>query len=174
MIFKSLRRKKSNGNGQRPPAGPSIISSDVVIEGNVTTAGELQIDGAVHGIVRAHSCVIDMQGVVQGEIIAEEVFVRGRVIGPIRGLHVHLHAGAHVEGDVINETIAVENGAYIYGNIRRSDDPLAEPASSRPTYAPAQQSYDYGRAPALPDFGPASNASGLDQDFRPIRAVKPR
>ena len=164
MIFKSLRRKKSGNNGQRPPAGPSIISSDVVIEGNVTTAGELQIDGAVHGTVRAHSCVIDMQGVVQGEIIAEEVYVRGRVIGPIRGVHVHLHAGAHVEGDVINETLSVENGAFIDGSVRRSEDPLAEPAPSRLAYAPA---------PAFPDFGAPSNSS-YDQDYRPVRAIKPR
>jgi cytoskeletal protein CcmA (bactofilin family) len=167
MIFKSLRRKKSASNGQRPPAGPSIISSDVVIEGNVTTAGELQIDGAVHGIVRAHSCVIDMQGVVQGEIIAEEVYVRGRVIGPIRGLHVHLHAGAHVEGDVINETIAVENGAYIYGTIRRSEDPLAEPVAA------GRADYGYSAPAAFPDFGAPSN-NVYEDGFRPLRAVKPR
>jgi cytoskeletal protein CcmA (bactofilin family) len=52
--------------------------------------------------------------------------VRGRVIGPIRGLRVHLFPGAHVEGDVITSSIAIENGAYIYGSIRRSDDPLSE------------------------------------------------
>ncbi len=92
-------------------------------------AGSLQIDGTVNGDVRAHAVVVDSQGVVHGEVIAEEVLVRGRIIGPIRGIHVHVYAGGHVQGDVINETISVDNGAYIDGTIRRSDDPLAEPGS---------------------------------------------
>ena len=92
MIFRRLKKKKTS-EPRHVDAGPSIIASDVIIDGNLSTGGELQIDGTVHGMVRARSCVIDMQGVVEGEIIAEEVFVRGRVIGPIRGIHVHLHAG---------------------------------------------------------------------------------
>jgi cytoskeletal protein CcmA (bactofilin family) len=164
MIFKSLRRNKANGNGHRPAAGPSIISSDVVIEGSVVTAGELQIDGTVNGVVRAHSCVIDMQGVVHGEVVADEVFVRGRVIGPIRGIHVHLHAGSHVEGDVINESIAIENGAYIYGSIRRSEKPLEE--STQVAFP--------GTAPFQPFGQPSNNDPVFDQDYRPIRALRPR
>jgi cytoskeletal protein CcmA (bactofilin family) len=157
MIFKRLR-KTSNGEAHRGNAGPSIISSDVVIEGSLVTAGELQIDGTVNGSVRAHSCVVDMQGVVQGEIVAEEVYVRGRVIGPIRGNHVQLHAGAHVEGDVINQSIAIENGAYIYGSIRRSENPLSEPAN----------------APG-PGFSPVSSLFGqnyVEEPYRPLRAIR--
>jgi cytoskeletal protein CcmA (bactofilin family) len=157
MIFKRLR-KTSNGDAQRGRAGPSIISSDVVIEGSLVTAGELQIDGTVNGAVRAHSCVIDMQGVVQGEIVAEEVYVRGRVIGPIRGNHVQLHAGAHVEGDVISQTIAIENGAYIYGSIRRSEDPMTEPANS-PGPAPYTTTSLFGQNYA-------------EEPYRPLRAIR--
>jgi cytoskeletal protein CcmA (bactofilin family) len=58
---------------------------------------------------------------MQGEIVAEEIYVRCRVIGPIRDNHVQLRAGAHVEGDVINQSIAIENGAYCCGSIRRSE-----------------------------------------------------
>jgi len=31
-----------------------------------------------------------------------------------------------VEGDIINQTIAIESGAYVDGKIRRSEDPLGE------------------------------------------------
>jgi cytoskeletal protein CcmA (bactofilin family) len=157
MIFRRLR-KTSNGDAQKGRAGPSIISADVVIDGSLVTAGELQIDGTVNGSVRAHSCVVDMQGVVQGEIVAEEVYVRGRVIGPIRGNHVQLHAGAHVEGDVINQTIAIENGAYIYGSIRRSENPMSEPANT-----------------PGPGFSPVSSLFGqsyTEDQYRPLRAIR--
>ncbi len=107
-------------------AGPSILTSDMVLEGNLATNGELQIDGTVHGAVRAAVCIIEANGAVHGSVAAEEVFIRGRVIGPICGVHVTVVAGGHVEGDVLNQSIAIENGAYIDGKIRRSEDPMTE------------------------------------------------
>ena len=168
MIFK---RSKHSTNGSDGPSssGPSIVAQDVTIEGNITASGELHIDGTVYGSVRAKSCVIDMNGFVQGEIIAEEIFIRGRVIGPIRGVHVNLYAGAQVEGDILNETISIENGANIYGMIGRSENPLAE--------APVQPS-----PPAGEKARPALNLTlaqdnyfndPADQTFRPLKVVKP-
>jgi len=128
MFFKRFR-KSARGNGQpsHVEAPPSYIGQEVVVEGSLVSAGELHIDGTVHGNARAQAVVIDRHGAVHGEVAGEEVLVRGRVIGPIRGVHVHLFPGAHVEGDVINETISIDHGAYIYGSIRRSEDPLSGP-----------------------------------------------
>ncbi|MFL5258770.1 MAG: polymer-forming cytoskeletal protein [Hyphomicrobiales bacterium] len=132
MFFKRLR-KSARGNGQPSPmdAPPSYIGQEVVVEGSLVSAGELHIDGTVHGNARAQAVMVDRHGAVHGEVAGEEVLVRGRVIGPIRGVHVHLYPGAHVEGDVINETISIDHGAYIYGSIRRSEDPLAEPGQQQ-------------------------------------------
>jgi cytoskeletal protein CcmA (bactofilin family) len=163
MLF---RRSKANGNGHGHNAAPSVISQDVVIDGSFVTAGELHIDGTVNGSVRAHACVVDLNGVVEGEISANEVFVRGRVIGPIKGNHVHLYAGSHVEGDVINETISIENGAYIYGSIRRAEDPMAQPDPSR--YA-----RDSLFASSRLDFG-QDNAFGATDDLRPVKVLRPK
>jgi len=130
MIFKRLRNKKSKDNSaKKKPArrgslGPSILTGEVVIDGHLLSGGELQIDGEVNGDVRARAVVIDVNGVVHGEVAAEDVFIRGRIIGPIRGLHVHILNGAHVEGDVLNETISIENGASVDGKIHRVDNPL--------------------------------------------------
>lgn len=129
MLFKNLRKKNSGTESARSRSGPSIITEDVVIEGNIISGGELQIDGTLNGDIRAHAVVIDAQGVIHGEVVAEEVLVRGRIIGPIRGIHVHVYAGGHIEGDVISETISIDNGAYVDGSIRRSEDPMAEPVA---------------------------------------------
>ncbi len=109
-----------------PTAGPSILTADLILEGNLATNGELQIDGTVHGAVQASVCIIEANGVVQGSVMAEEVFIRGRVIGPICGVRVTVVAGAHVEGDILNQSIAIENGAYVDGKIKRSEDPMGD------------------------------------------------
>jgi len=136
MIFKRFRNKnkdskagKKNGSkksSRRGGLGPSILTGEVVIDGHLLSGGELQIDGEVNGDVRARAVVVDVNGVIHGEVAAEDVIVRGRIIGPIRGLHVHILNGAHVEGDVMNETISIENGAFVDGKINRVEDPLGD------------------------------------------------
>lgn len=146
MFFRKSRDKgPKGGTGQSRQrsrsSGPSLLSLDLVIDGSVSTAGELQIDGTINGTVRARAIVIDANGVVYGDITAEEVIVRGRVIGPIRALHIHIYAGAHIEGDVINQTLSIENGAHVDGKIRRVEDPLSEPLDESHGYAGWNQGY---------------------------------
>ena len=106
MLFRRFRKSgRANGQASHADAPPSYVGQDVVVEGSVVSSGELHIDGTIHGNARAQAVVVDRHGAVHGEVVAEEVLVRGRVIGPIRGFHVHLYPGAHVEGDVINESI---------------------------------------------------------------------
>ncbi len=120
MFFK---KKKKNREIQQTAAEPSFISRDTTLEGNLICDGEIHIDGAVRGTVRAQTCLVEENGEVHGEIFADNIFIRGRVIGPVSGSNVHIHAGAHVEGNVLNETLTIENGAYVYGSIRHGGAP---------------------------------------------------
>jgi len=61
-----------------------------------------------------------------GGVAAEDVIVRGHLVGSIRGLRITLQAQSHVEGDIFAQSLAIEQGAYFEGKSRRSDDPLAE------------------------------------------------
>ena len=61
-----------------------------------------------------------------GGVAAEDVVVRGHVVGSIRGLRITLQAQSHVEGDIFHQSLAIEQGAYFEGKSRRSDNPLAE------------------------------------------------
>jgi cytoskeletal protein CcmA (bactofilin family) len=124
MIFK--RSKPPVPKQPVVSAEPSYIARDTTVNGDVMTEGEIHIDGAIHGSVRANTCLIDKRGEVRGEVTADVIYVRGRVIGPIYGVHVQIEAGAHVEGDVTNETISIENGAFVLGSIRH-----AQPAPGR-------------------------------------------
>ncbi|HSC60542.1 MAG TPA: polymer-forming cytoskeletal protein [Rhizomicrobium sp.] len=109
-------------------AAPSIISGDLVVQGTLTSTGDIQIDGRVEGDVRSAGLVIGDKAFIQGEILADDVTVRGRVQGGIRARKVLLCATSHVEGNILHEAFAVEAGAFFEGNCRHSDNPLAEDA----------------------------------------------
>lgn len=110
----------------KPKPAPSILSSDLTIKGNITTTGDIQVEGMIEGDLRAHLLTVGEGATVKGEIIADDVVVNGRVIGRLRGLKVRLTATARVEGDIIHKTIAIESGAHFEGSVQRQDDPLTK------------------------------------------------
>jgi cytoskeletal protein CcmA (bactofilin family) len=105
---------------------PSIIGEDLTITGNVTSKGEIQVDGEIQGDINCGSLLLGDKSQVMGGVMAEDIVVRGRVVGSIRGLRVTLQAQSHVEGDIFHQSLAIEQGAYFEGKSRRSDNPLEE------------------------------------------------
>jgi cytoskeletal protein CcmA (bactofilin family) len=141
-------------------AAPSIISSDLVVSGTLTSTGDIQIDGRVEGDVRSAGLVIGDKAFIQGEILAEDVTVRGRIQGGIRARKVLLCSTSHVEGNILHEAFAVEAGAFFEGNCRHSDNPLSEEASR------AGQAYQNKPAAASPAVTPVVQAA-------PVNTLKP-
>lgn len=106
-------------------AGTSVIGVDLVIQGNLTSKGEVQIEGEIQGDIYATHVVIGERARVTGGVVAEECVIRGQLLGTVRGRRVLLQGSAHVEGDVYHQTMAIEQGAFFEGKSRRTDDPLA-------------------------------------------------
>ena len=119
------RTKPNSQRAHQPREEPSYIARNTEFDGNLVTAGEIHIDGLVMGTVQAQTCLVDTNGEVQGGILAEVVFIRGRVVGPVSATQVNIAAGAHVEGNVAHESISIENGAYVLGNISHRSQQLA-------------------------------------------------
>ncbi len=110
---------------------PSLLSSDLVVTGNVSSSGDIQIEGTIEGDVRAHLLTVGESATISGEIVADDVVVNGRVIGRVRGLKVRLTSSARVEGDIVHKTIAIESGAHFEGSVQRQEDPLGDKAAPR-------------------------------------------
>ncbi len=154
-------------------AAPSLISMDMSVTGTMTAGGDIQVDGKVDGDITTGSLTVGEKAVVTGDILAEEVVVRGKIVGSIRARKVQLCSTCHVEGDIYHQALAVETGAYFEGNCRHSDDPLKEQASSRRSAPPvaaapsrpapvalARQAPEaHGKAPAAV-AGPAAPTHG--------------
>ena len=124
--------------------GPTILAPDVVIKGDITTNGDILIDGVVEGDIQAKSLTVGQDASLTGELVAEEIQVKGKVNGAIRGRLVQLASTARVDGSVLHEALNVESGAVFEGNCRHSSDPLAN--NNKPD-SPSN------RAEKLPDDG---------------------
>ena len=141
-------------------AAPSIISSDMTVNGAMTAAGDIQVDGKVDGDITSGSLTVGEKALVNGEILAEEVIVRGKIVGSIRARKVQLCSTCHVEGDIYHQALAVETGAYFEGNCRHSDDPLKESGGgSGRRSAPSGDRRPGGGAPPRADASPSASAS---------------
>jgi cytoskeletal protein CcmA (bactofilin family) len=115
--------------------GPSIISPDLKVIGNLQTEGDLQIEGTVEGDIRANLLTIGENATIRGEVVAEDVVVNGLVVGRIRGHKVRLTSTGRVEGDILHNTIAIEAGAHFEGSVHRADDPINGGAAAKPAQA---------------------------------------
>jgi cytoskeletal protein CcmA (bactofilin family) len=117
---------KPAGFQSKAKPSPSLLSSDLTIKGNITSSGDIQIEGTIEGDVRAHLLTVGESATIRGEVIADDVVVNGRVVGRVRGLKVRLTSSAKVEGDIVHKTIAIESGAHFEGSVQRQEDPLNE------------------------------------------------
>lgn len=154
---------------------PSIISADVVMRGNVNSGGEVQFDGSLEGDIKATSLIVGEKASVKGEIVCENVTIRGRVEGGIRAKSVSLASTAHIQGDILHSSLSVESGAHFEGNCRHSDDPLSEASAkdfrkARPSSgAPSPRPMTTDDAGALPRAAANEAPSFLSQGRSPLR-----
>ena len=99
--------------------GPSIIAADLHIVGNVSTEGELHIDGRIDGDVEGRSVTVGESGYVDGHIETQTVAIRGIVRGSIRARRVHLVTGCKVIADITHDALSIDEGAAFEGHCRR-------------------------------------------------------
>ena len=104
---------------------PSVIGTDLTITGSLQSQGEVTVEGEIQGDIQCASLLVGDTAKITGNVVAEDVVVRGHVQGSIRGSRVTLQSSSHVEGDVYHKSIAIEQGAFFEGKSRRSDDPTA-------------------------------------------------
>ena len=122
-----------------PARAASVLARDLVFDGNISGDGELTIDGQVKGDIRVGRLIVGDSGSVEGTVQAENVEVRGRVVGAVNGQQVRLLSTAYVDGDINHEQLAIEVGAYFQGRClqNRGGQAAAPAAQSAPAQAPA-------------------------------------
>ena len=140
MIFNSWKNRKANSEKKKSlskqshqeerdgifsgsefegGSSPSLLGKEIKVVGKITSKGALRLDGVFEGEIKASKLVIEKSAKVVGSVTSEDLVIRGRIIGPVFGKKVRFGSSARVEGDTFHETIAIEDGAYYEGSIRR-------------------------------------------------------
>ena len=100
----------------------TLIAEGTQIEGDITFQGNLEVQGTVVGKVSsdhesAHIRILN-GGVVRGSIEVSNVLINGHVEGDlIVSKHARLAAQAVVEGNIYYNTLEIERGAHVAGNL---------------------------------------------------------
>jgi cytoskeletal protein CcmA (bactofilin family) len=122
----SARAQDSN------PLSISPIGEGLTITGNVTSKGAIHLDGQVQGDLHCIALVLGENAQLEGSVVAEDVMVRGRLIGSVRALRVTLQSKSHVEGNLFHKSLSIEQDTHFEGESRPSEDPSppVEPQSN--------------------------------------------
>ena len=117
------------GGSSKPKSSiECLIGAGTTIEGNITFAGGLRVDGRVRGDVIATdgkhgTLVLSEQAQIEGEIRVSHVVINGTVIGPVHAAeYVELQAKANVTGDVYYKTLEIQLGAVVQGRLVYQND----------------------------------------------------
>jgi cytoskeletal protein CcmA (bactofilin family) len=137
--------------GIRPDAagGINLIMQGTFIEGNITTPGNIRIDGRLKGTLQCEGkVVVGPEGLIEGNIVCHQADISGKVRGnvSVKDL-ITLKNTSDVTGDIITGKLSIEPGAIFTGRCnmhdtvqaprRDSESPLtAKPAAAPPSPKP--------------------------------------
>ena len=119
-MFQQLKNKgvitrpaDTNGNG-----AINIIGAGTVIEGEITSNGDVRIDGTIRGSVSSKSkVVIGSTGNVEGDVVCQNADISGAVKGNTTVAEMlFLKSQARINGDILTGKLVVEVGASFTGN----------------------------------------------------------
>jgi cytoskeletal protein CcmA (bactofilin family) len=110
----------------------SLIGQGTRVEGSVTFAGGLRVDGQVIGDVigtgdKPSMLVLSEQARIEGEIRVSHVVINGTVAGPVHATeYLELQSKARVTGDVHYKNMEIQLGAVVEGNLVHQDSQYSE------------------------------------------------
>lgn len=96
----------------------NLIGAGTSIEGDITTNGDMRIDGALTGTINVKGkLVVGPSGFVEGEIICQNADISGTLKGKIGVAELlSLKSSSKLNGDIITNKIAIEPGATFSGS----------------------------------------------------------
>jgi predicted acyltransferase (DUF342 family) len=124
MFSKTDREIKASANGAGGvKVAPSIISDNLHIIGNLSTDGEMQVDGSIKGDVTSQALTVGEKASISGEIVADHIEIHGSVSGKIRARKIKLAKTAKVKAASVPEQTAAkaQSSASLKPAVQTSD-----------------------------------------------------
>ncbi len=99
------------------PAQHTIIPPGVTITGNLSSAGDVHLEGEIHGHITCRGLTLTGQPMIKGSVKAETVRISGTFDGQVQAKKVALTKAARMTGDIYYETLEIELGASFQGKV---------------------------------------------------------
>lgn len=108
---------KKKETSSAPNGSINVIGSDTTIEGNVTSNGDIRIDGTLIGSVTTSSkLVLGISGKIEGDANAKSADISGKVSGNVRISEIlYLKSTSRIVGDIHTNKLVVESGSEFNG-----------------------------------------------------------
>ena len=115
--FGSVEEKKINHSGR------SYVGETMQIEGDLRTAGSIDVAGLINGNIFVSEITVKETGSIRGAVEASNIEVNGHVEGKISADTVIIGKTAVIKGDIFfKNTLKTEEGADIDGYIKRMNN----------------------------------------------------
>ena len=95
----------------------SIITEGIDFVGEISTEGDIHIDGNMKGTIKANEVVIGPNGNFDGEIISDKLKISGLIKGKFTIKHLFVKKDGLLQGKAKYEVIVVETGGKIQGEL---------------------------------------------------------
>ena len=154
-----LKKSRTNETDIEPVISPAravsseektVIGKQITIEGTVRGKEDLLIEGAVKGSIEltGHHLTVGLNGQVEADIQAENVTIRGRVIGNVNALaKISIAKEADFNGEVHAKSISVEDGAYLKAVIELEKE--SQKQNIRAVKVSDKAAFDTSQEPAI-------------------------
>ena len=122
-------------------SGKNVLSADVEIKGNLKFSGELSFEGKLDGEIQTDGVLtLGDSAVINGNINAQSVVVRGKVTGNINAKEkIEIKTKAELFGDIRASKLVIEEGVTYVGKTEVNPNkvaPTAPPRNMEPPKAP--------------------------------------
>jgi cytoskeletal protein CcmA (bactofilin family) len=95
----------------------SHLGKALTVRGVLDTDGEVHIHGNILGRINAGCLILGLDGYVEGDVVARDVRIEGRLTGRIFALNVTLAETAEVTGRIFHHIVTVARGARLEGRM---------------------------------------------------------
>ncbi|QSX04690.1 polymer-forming cytoskeletal protein [Sedimentibacter sp. zth1] len=100
----------------------TIVSTGIEIEGKFTSIDCIRLDCKVMGEVISESLYLGESGYIKGDINCENIIISGKIDGNVNcNGKMHIKETGVVNGDIIVNTLSMEEGATFTGKCIKKD-----------------------------------------------------
>ena len=110
------------------------LGRSVAVKGELTGSEDLTVDGRVEGSIdlSEHALTIGPNAVIHARITARVVTVFGSVVGNITARDTIIRVGASVQGDLVCDRLALQDGAHFCGKVKMATGQTARQGQTAP------------------------------------------